>query len=148
MKRKTKRKSGSSTLAEKTGARQGGRTRPPCALAAGTAICCLLALLFTGNLAAKKKKPLTKTVQGEVLDKDNNPIVGASVELTDLTTGKTLGVYSEGDGRYQFTDLKPSDDYQVRAAYKGQQSDSRHVSSLDEESVKVLNLSIPPAISQ
>ena len=57
-------------------------------------ICCGIALLFTVTAIAKKK-PLTKTIQGEVLDGENNPIVGASVELTDVTTGKTLGIYSE-----------------------------------------------------
>jgi hypothetical protein len=111
------------------------------------AICCGIALLFT-VAAIAKKKPLTKTIEGEVLDGENNPIVGASVELTDVTTGKTLGVYSEVGGRYHFTDLKPSDDYQVRAAYKGQQSEVRRSSALDEEGVRVLNLTIPPSASQ
>lgn len=110
-------------------------------------ICCGIALLFTVTAIAKKK-PLTKTIQGEVLDGENNPIVGASVELTDVTTGKTLGIYSEEGGRYHFTELKPSDDYQVRATYKGQQSDVRRASALDEEGVRVLNLTIPPSASQ
>lgn len=107
-----------------------------------------MVLLLAGTAAASKKKPLTKTIQGEVLDRDNNPIIGASVELTDVTSGKTLGIYSESGGRYQFTDLKPSDDYQVRATYKGEQSDVRHDSALDDEGVKVLNLTIPPPSSQ
>jgi hypothetical protein len=112
------------------------------------AACCFTVLLFAGTAESKKKKPLTKTIQGQVLDPDNNPIVGASVELTDVTTGKTLGIYSEEGGRYHFIELKPTDDYQVRAAYKGQQSDVRHASSLDDEGVKVLNLTIPPPASQ
>ena len=111
-------------------------------------ICCAILLLLTGVAAAKKKKPLTKTIQGEVVDQDNNPIAGASVELTDVTTGKTLGIYSEASGRFHFADLKPTDDYQVHAAYKGQRSDDRHVSSLDDEAVRELNLTIPPAASQ
>ena len=105
-------------------------------------------MCLTGALAAKKKKPLTKTIQGEVVDQANNPIVGASVELTDVTTGKTLGIYSEAGGRFHFADLKPTDDYQVRAAYKGQQSDERHVSSLDDEAVRELSLTVPPLSSQ
>lgn len=111
-------------------------------------ICCGLVLLLPGSASAKKKKPLTKTVQGEVLDSGNNPIVGASVELTDVTRGKTLGIYSEAGGLYHFADLNPADDYQVRATYKGQQSDVRHVSSLDDEGTRVLNLTIPPSASQ
>src|SRR5579863_9377885 len=67
------------------------------------------------SVMAKKKKPPTKTVTGEVLDKSSNPIVGASVELTDLRTGKKLAIYSESDGRYSFAGLAPTDDYQVQA---------------------------------
>jgi Carboxypeptidase regulatory-like domain len=99
------------------------------------------------SLSAKQKKPLTKTVQGEVLDAANNPIVGATVELTDETTGKTLGLYTEAGGRYQFTELKPTDDYKVHATYKGQESDVRHASSLDDRGIVVLNLTIPPLAS-
>lgn len=119
-----------------------------CARILAAVICCGLALLSSVRASAKRKKPLTKTIQGEVLDRDSQPIVGASVELTDVTSGKTLGIYSESGGRYQFTELKPSDDYQVRAAYKGQQSDVRHVSALDDEATRVLNLTIPPSSPQ
>jgi hypothetical protein len=119
----------------------------PASRTKAAAICCGIALFFT-VAAIAKKKPLTKTIQGEVLNGENNPIVGASVELTDVTTGKTLGIYSEEGGRYHFTDLKPSDEYQVRAAYKGQQSEVRRASALDEEGVRVLNLTIPPPASQ
>ena len=144
-----KRKSGSLPLDDRNGSPDGsGSTalRPEFRIAA--VICCGMIVLLAGTAAAKKKKPLTKTIQGEVLDRDNNPIVGASVELTDVTSGKTLGIYTEADGRYQFSDLKPSDDYQVQATYKGQQSDVRHASALDDEGVKVLNLAIPPPASQ
>jgi hypothetical protein len=143
-----KRKSGSSLPVE-IGVREEGGTPATRALPIKmAAICCGLILLLAGTAAAKKKKPLTKTIQGEVLDQDSNPIVGASVELTDITTGKTLGIYSEAGGHYEFTDLLPSDDYQVRAVYKGQPSDVRRASSLDDEAVRVLNLTIPPTPSQ
>ncbi len=107
------------------------------------ALSCTLAL----PLFAKKKQPLTKTVQGEVLDSSNNPIVGASVELTDETAGTSLGLYTEVGGRYTFTDLKPNHDYKVQAKYKGQASEVRHASSLDDRGIVVLNLTIPPSAS-
>ena len=144
-----KRKNGNPALAGRSAARDRDRAGPKRAFIETVAVCCVLALLFTGTFsAAKKKKPLTKTIQGQVFDQDNNPLVGASVELTDVTSGKTLGIYAEEGGRYHFTDLKPIDDYQVRAAYKGQQSDVRHVSALDDEAVRVLNLTIPAPASQ
>lgn len=145
-----KRRSGSSHVDGQSGARDRSGSTPLRRdyRARVAAVCCGVVLLLAGTAAASKKKPLTKTIQGEVLDRDSNPIVGASVELTDVTSGKTLGIYSESGGRYQFTDLKPSDDYQVRATYKGEQSDVRHASALDDEGVKVLNLTIPPPPSQ
>jgi Carboxypeptidase regulatory-like domain len=108
---------------------------------------CALIWILPLSLAAKEKKPLTKTVQGEVLDASNNPIVGASVELTDETAGTTLGIYSEAGGHYQFTELKPNHDYKVQAKYQGRTSEVRHASSLDDRGIVVLNLSIPPLAS-
>jgi hypothetical protein len=109
--------------------------------------CLALVCVLPLSLAAKKKPPLTKTVQGEVLDASNNPVVGASVELTDETAGKTLGLYTEAGGRYAFTELKPNHDYKVQAKYKGMASEVRHASSLDEDNIVVLNLTISPSAS-
>jgi len=114
----------------------------------GLAAACLTLASLVPSSLAKQKKPPTKTIQGEVLDQADNPIVGAAVQLTDTTTGKTLGIYSQAGGRYRFTDLRPIDDYQVQATYKGQQSEVRRASSLDDRAIVVLNLSIPPAESK
>lgn len=123
-----------------------GRFDRACVLALAAA--CLAFTAFTPpSLAAKQKKPPTKTIQGEVLDRTDNPIAGAAVQLTDTTTGKTLGIYSQTGGRYEFTELRPTDEYQVQATYKGQQSEVRHASSLDDRAIVVLNLSIPPPAS-
>ena len=97
---------------------------------------------------AKQKQPPTKTIQGKVLDASSGPIVGAAVQLTDVTSGKTLAMYSEAGGRYAFTELKPNDDYQVQATYNGQQSEIRKASSLDGENLIVLDLTIPASASQ
>src|SRR5579863_9487157 len=91
---------------------------------------CLLTFCALPVVApAKQKQPPTKTIQGKVLDDSSSPIVGAAVQLTDTTTGKTLGIYSENGGRYVFAELKPTDDYQVQATYKGRQSEVRKASS-------------------
>jgi Carboxypeptidase regulatory-like domain len=110
---------------------------------------CLLALSVLPRLSsAKQKPPPTKTIQGQVLDGSSTPIVGAAVQLTDVTTGKTLAMYSEAGGRYVFTGLKPTDDYKVQATYKRQQSEVRRASSLNDEKLVVLNLTIPASASQ
>ena len=109
---------------------------------------CLAFCTLPVIVLAKQKQPPTKTIQGKVLDDSSSPIVGAAVQLTDTTTGKTLGIYTENGGRYVFAELKPTDDYQVQASYKGRQSEVRKASSLGDESLVVLNLTIPPPASQ
>ena len=99
----------------------------------------------SARLMAKRRKPPTsKTVVGQVLDPSGNGIIGAAVEMTDLTTGKTLAIYAGPKGHFTFTDLKLTEDYQFRAHYKGQSSEVRKVSSWDTRTNLVLNLHIPP----
>ena len=102
-------------------------------------------LLHASGLAAKKQKgPTTKTVSGMVLDKADNGIGGAEVTLKDLQTGKVLAIYAEANGQYQFTDLDPHHDYEIKATFKGVASEARQVSSFDTRWKLVLNLTIPP----
>jgi len=146
MRKRKKKKIGSAGTLPAAERPRGSRELPRFLLlitAASLTLVCVLSL----PLAAKKKPPLTKTVQGEVLDASNHPIVGASVELTDETAGTTLGMYSAAGGRYEFTTLKPNHDYKVQAKYKGLASQVRHASSLDERDIVVLNLTIPPPAS-
>ena len=106
-------------------------------------LCLLLVCFLPSRLGAKQKKPLTKKIHGQVLNGASQPIAGAAVELTDLTTGKKFGIYADGDGRYEFADLNPHDDYQVKATYQNQESEVRHASSLDNTYVLVFNLTVP-----
>ena len=95
-------------------------------------------------LTAKKKGPPTsKTVVGQVFDGQDNAIAGAAVEITDLSTNKTSAIYTGPEGRFTFTDLKLTQDYQLKAHYKGQFSEVRKVSSWDTRTDLVLNLHIP-----
>lgn len=95
-------------------------------------------------LTAKKKGPPTsKTVVGQVFDGQDNGIAGAAVEITDLSTNKTSAIYTGPEGRFTFTDLKLTQDYQLKAHYKGQFSEVRKVSSWDTRTDLVLNLHIP-----
>lgn len=145
MKMKRKKKTGSGEVS-----RDGGswRKQRRSGLLLLTSAACLAAFCtFSPPLSAKKKPPLTKTVQGEVVDASKRPIVGASVELTDETAGTKLGLYTEAGGRYEFTGLRPNHDYKVQANYKGQASDVRHASSLDDRGIMVLDLTIPPPAS-
>ncbi len=99
------------------------------------------------GLVAKEKK-LSKTVSGLVLDKDENGIAGATIELTDVQTGKKVTIVSEEGGRYKFSDLQPTHDYELQAKDEGLESQLRKVSSFDSRNRLVINLKISPAKSQ
>ena len=103
-------------------------------------------LLHASGLAAKKQKaPTTKTVSGTVKDGAENGINGATVTLKDLTTGKTVAIYTEADGHYQFADLDPRHDYEIQASFKGVSSETRKIiSSIDTRMKLVIDLTIPP----
>lgn len=121
---------------------QGGR--PP----AATLVVLFAAVAFAGLLAsspaaAKKKPPIPRMISGRVFDKNDAGISGATVELTDLQTSKTVAIYTTSDGRYQFSDLDLTHDYQVKASYQGMASETRKASSIEERQL-VLNLHIPP----
>ncbi len=102
-----------------------------------------LAFGSTALLAKREKPPTSKTVVGQVFDASDNPIAGAAVEMTNLTTQKTSAIYTGPDGHFTFTDLKLTQDYQFKAHYKGQTSEVRKVSSWDTRFNLVLNLHIP-----
>jgi ubiquinone/menaquinone biosynthesis C-methylase UbiE len=99
-------------------------------------------LLHGPGLAAKQKAPTTETVSGAVTDKAENRISGATVTLKDLQTGKTVAIYTEANGQYQFSDLDPHHDYQIQASFQGVASETRQVSSLDTRRKLVINLTI------
>ena len=96
---------------------------------------------------AKKKQPTSKTVSGQVLDPKDNGLDGATIALKDLQTGKTIEVFTENGGRYQFTDLRFDHDYELRASYKGVKSETRQVSSFDTRFRLVINFTFPPPSS-
>lgn len=114
-------------------------------------LCSLLAvacLLPASGLADKKNKPpTTKTVTGQVQDPADKTLGGAEVTLKDLQTGKTLAIYAESNGQYQFTGLDPHHDYEIQAKYKGVASETRKVTSFDTRWKVVINLTIPPPSS-
>ena len=95
-------------------------------------------------MAKRRKPPTSKTVVGQVLDPSGDGIAGAAVEMKDLTTGKTTAIYAGPEGRFTFTDIKLTEDYQFQAHFKGQSSEVRKVSSWDTRTSLVLNLHIPP----
>ena len=110
-----------------------------------------LALLMTACVAvpavlAAKDKPLrpSRVVTGLVSDEADDPLSGATVTLTDLETGKKLASYTGDDGRYLFSSLETTREYEVQATHKGIASRVRKVTTIDPRNKITLNLQIPP----
>lgn len=104
----------------------------------------ILLLAFAAPYVMAKEKKPSRVVAGIVSDEADNPIVGAAVELTDLSTGKKSATFTQEGGTYQFTGLQPTRDYEVQANYKGLTSEVRRASIIDPRNRIVLNLRIPP----
>lgn len=115
-------------------------TRMRCGMAALAVVC---ALAFCAPDLVAKQKKVSRTVSGAVLDEADNGIAGASVQLSDLQTGRKIAIYSQEGGHYQFADLQPTHDYEVQASFQGASSEVRKVSSADIRTRIVLNLTIP-----
>ena len=115
--------------------------RRACGLIAAAVLLC--AFSMPGLLAKEQKKP-SRVVTGVVSDEAENPIVGATVVLTNLQTGKKHAIYTGEGGAYQFSDLQTTRDYEVQAAHQGHVSQVRKVSQFDPRNRIVLDLRIPP----
>lgn len=113
------------------------------------ALLALAAMLITVGPAfaspAKKKKPVPKLVQGLVLDAADNPVSGAAVVLKDVETGKTIAIYSDNGGNFEFTDLDRDHDYEIKASFKESASEVRKVSSFDNRNTIPMNLKLAPS---
>ena len=112
-------------------------------------------LIFTigvEGLGAKKKNKKfaqTRTLSGQVFDAKENSVPRAAVRLKNLRTDETRAVYADEDGRYRFTNLKTTVDYEVQAEHNGLVSRARKVTTFDnrKEVVYTLRLSESPGTS-
>ena len=111
----------------------------------GAVFCMAASLLAAPVLNAKEKETKPKrSVHGLVSDASENPISGATVTLTNVSDGKQLASYTGEDGRYSFSGLDTTNDYELQATYKGVSSKTRKISIIDARTKITMNLQIPP----
>ena len=108
---------------------------------------CLIAALLLANLAfadppKDKDTSSGRVLIGKVMDRQDNPLTGAVVYLTNTRT-RVVKTYIVGqDGAYRFPALSPNIDYEVFAELKGHRSDTKTVSQFDSRSQVYINLKI------
>lgn len=106
-------------------------------------LACSLLLVFSiaGGALDKKDKSQGRLLSGKVLDRQDNPVVGAVVYLTNTRT-HAIKTYIVGqDGTYRFPGLS-SVDYEVYAQYNNRKSDTRSVSQFDDRAQVYIDLKI------
>ncbi|WP_133365550.1 TonB-dependent receptor [Qipengyuania sediminis] len=86
----------------------------------------LLAASVAGLTAATAFPPsaamaqqITSGIEGRVVDDAGNPVVGATVEVTDTRTGATRTITTDADGSFSATNLTVGGPYTVSAAAGG-----------------------------
>ncbi len=107
----------------------------------------MLAAVCWSPLSAQKKDKKddeagTRVVQGQVVDPDDQPVVGAVVQLKDMRSLQIRSFITEAEGKYHFSGLKTEIDYQVKALHNGMSSASKTVSLFDTRKIAVLNLKL------
>lgn len=113
-------------------------------LVSGAALCVLLLALASIAAATpdKKEKANGRLVLGKVLDRQDNPLSGAYVYLTNTRTRAVKTYIVGADGTYRFPALSTAIDYEIYAQYKDHKSDTKSVSQFDDRSQVYMDLKI------
>src|SRR5437868_3498723 len=106
----------------------------------------MLALVTLTALAQpyweKKEKTTGRLLTGRVLDREDSPVSGSVVYLTNTRT-RAVKTYIVGkDGDYRFPELSPNLDYEVYAQFNGKKSDTKSVSQFDNRPQVNINLKV------
>jgi hypothetical protein len=103
----------------------------------------LLLVISVVALAApdKKDKQEGRLLYGKVLDRQDNPVAGAIVYLTNTRTHAVKTYIVGQEGTYRFPGLT-SVDYEVYAQYNGHKSDTKSVSQFDDRPQVYIDLRI------
>jgi hypothetical protein len=106
-------------------------------------LCAALAFLASAAVAqSSKHEPELRTVRGQVIDKNDNPIQAGVVFLKNTRTNAVRTYISDDTGNYRFSGLDPNADYELHAEKDGAKSQLRSISSLDGRKDMVLNLKL------
>lgn len=89
-------------------------------------------ILSTAAFAQKPDKGThLRTVEGIVVDKDENGIASAIVYLEDLNTKTIKSHISDSDGHFSYSGLDPNVDYELHAENEDMTSSTHRISSFD-----------------
>jgi hypothetical protein len=122
----------------------------------------LVVLVFAGILAAAGFQqgqvqapvtgpagtPISRSIEGTVLDEHGSPVPQAIVLLKDTKTLQVRSYISQNDGKYHFYGLSSDINYQLRAQAKGLTSPVKTVSVFESHQLVTLNLKLKKKLKQ
>ncbi|HEY2842403.1 MAG TPA: carboxypeptidase-like regulatory domain-containing protein [Bryobacteraceae bacterium] len=110
-----------------------------------TALAAVLVLACATLLPAQKKNKddaTTRSLQGQVVDADDKPAVGAVVQLKDTRTLQVRSFITLENGEYRFSGLRADTDYEVKADFNGMTSDNKRLSNFDSRKIATVNIKL------
>jgi hypothetical protein len=90
----------------------------------------------------KDKGDAGRLLTGRVIDRQDNPLPGSVVYLSNTRTRAIKTAIVGEDGGYRFPALSPNIDYEVYAQFNGKKSDTKTVSQFDNRQQVNINLRI------
>jgi Carboxypeptidase regulatory-like domain len=92
--------------------------------------------------------PITRSIEGTVLDAHDSAVPHAVVLLKDTKTLQVRSYLAQNDGRYHFYGLSSDINYELRAQANGLTSPVKTVSVFDSHRVITLNLKLKKKLKQ
>jgi len=104
----------------------------------------LLALVLAVGAAsaAAQGDSQTRSVSGQVLDKEDAALSDAVVHLKNTKTLAVKTLITDASGSYRFSGLSPNIDYELHAELKGRRSSTKKISSFDSKKDVTIHLRI------
>ena len=111
-----------------------------------TVLAAVLTLACVSLLPAQRNKdkedPTVRSLQGQVVDPDDKPAVGAVVQLKDTRTLQVRSFITQQNGEYRFSGLRADTDYEIKADFNGMTSDNKRLSNFDQRKIATVNIKL------
>jgi hypothetical protein len=92
--------------------------------------------------AQRSAAPVSRTVEGMVLDRAGRPVAGAVVLIEDLKSLQVRSYLVQQDGKYHFHGLSSDANYELRAHFNGAVSGPKTVTVFNSARTIVVNLKL------